>query len=89
MNQIDVVKKIADDMIGIGGIPSNQEFYEEFNYRVQDALNINPKRGDVVVKNFQYSDDATKWINKNNIDVISIADAGRFSEGVRIMYRVS
>ena len=89
MNQIDIIKKIADDMIGIGGIPSNEEFYEEFNFRVQAALNIDPKRGDVVVKNFQYSDDATKWINKNNIDVISIADAGRFSEGVRIMYRVS
>ena len=89
MNQIDVVKKIADDMLGIGGIPSNQDFYEEFNFRVQAALNINPKRGDVVVKNFQYSDDATKWINENNIDVISIADAGKFSEGVRIMYRVS
>jgi hypothetical protein len=44
MNQIDIVKKIADGMIGIGGIPSNQEFYEEFNFRVQMALNINPKR---------------------------------------------
>lgn len=89
MNQIDIVKKIADEMLGIGGIPSNQEFYEEFNCRVQVALNINHKRGDVVVKHFKYSDDATKWINKNNIDVISIADAGRFSEGIRIMYRVS
>ena len=89
MNQIDIVKQIADDMIGIGGIPSNQEFYEEFNFRLQTALNVNPKRGDVVVKNFQYSNGATKWINENNIDVISMSDAGRFSEGVRIMYRVS
>jgi hypothetical protein len=89
MNHIDIVKKIANDMIGIGGIPSNQEFYEEFNFRVQEALKINSKRGEIVVRNFQYSDDATKWINKNNINVVSIADAGRFSEGVRIMYRVS
>ena len=39
-NQIEIVKKIADGMIGIGGIPSNEEFYAEFDMRVRDALRI-------------------------------------------------
>ena len=40
MNQIEIVKDIADGMIGIGGIPSNEEFYHEFNFRFQSRLNI-------------------------------------------------
>ena len=39
-NQIEIVKDIADGMIGIGGIPSNEEFYAEFDMRVRDALRI-------------------------------------------------
>lgn len=39
--QIDTVKKIADGMIGIGGVPTNEEFYAEFDARVRAALNIN------------------------------------------------
>lgn len=39
-NQIERVKDIADGMEGIGGIPSNEEFYAEFNMRVMAALNI-------------------------------------------------
>jgi hypothetical protein len=39
-NQIDIVKDIADGMIGIGGIPSNEEFYAEFDMRVRAALRI-------------------------------------------------
>jgi hypothetical protein len=39
-NQIDIVKDIADGMIGIGGIPSNEEFYAEFDMRVREALRI-------------------------------------------------
>jgi len=39
-NQIEIVKDIADGMIGIGGIPSNEEFYAEFDMRVRAALRI-------------------------------------------------
>lgn len=39
-NQIDIVKDIADGMIGIGGIPNNEEFYVEFNSRVTSKLGI-------------------------------------------------
>ena len=39
-NQIEIVKEIADGMIGIGGIPTNEEFYEEFNSRVIAKLGI-------------------------------------------------
>jgi len=42
-NQIEIVKEIADAMIGIGGIPTNEEFYEEFNSRVTAKLGINFK----------------------------------------------
>ena len=38
--QIEIVKDIADGMIGIGGIPSNEEFYAEFDMRVRAALRI-------------------------------------------------
>lgn len=40
MNQIEKIKEIADSMIGIGGNPSNEEFYAEFDMRVRVALNI-------------------------------------------------
>lgn len=40
MNQIEIVKDIAEGMIGIGGIPNNQEFYAEFNSRLQASLGI-------------------------------------------------
>lgn len=40
MSQIDDVIAIAEGMIGIGGIPSNEEFYSEFNFRVQSKLAI-------------------------------------------------
>jgi ribosomal protein L33 len=39
-NQIEVVKDIAEGMIGIGGIPNNEEFYAEFNSRVTAKLGI-------------------------------------------------
>jgi hypothetical protein len=43
MNQIEVVKRIAESMYNIGGIPSNEEFYAEFNMRVKEALGIRDK----------------------------------------------
>jgi len=39
-NQIEIVKEIADGMIGIGGIPSNEDFYAEFDMRIKAALRI-------------------------------------------------
>ena len=39
-NQIEIVKDIAEGMIGIGGVPTNQEFYAEFNSRVASKLGI-------------------------------------------------
>lgn len=39
-NQIEIVKDVADGMIGIGGVPSNEEFYVEFDMRIKAALNI-------------------------------------------------
>ena len=43
----------------------------------------------VFCKNFQYSKQAVEWINNNNIkDVISMCDAGRGSEGVRLILKI-
>ena len=39
-NQIEIVKEILEGMIGIGGIPNNEEFYAEFNSRVMAKLGI-------------------------------------------------
>jgi len=39
-NQIEIVKDIADSMIGIGGIPNNEEFYAEFNSRVTAHVDV-------------------------------------------------
>lgn len=39
-NQIEIVKNIADGMIGIGGVPSNEDFYLEFNHRISVKLGI-------------------------------------------------
>jgi hypothetical protein len=44
-NQIDIVKDVADGMIGIGGIPTNEEFYAEFDFRVRVALRIGDVSG--------------------------------------------
>ncbi len=39
-DQIEIVKDVAEGMYGIGGIPSNEEFYAEFDMRVRLALQI-------------------------------------------------
>ncbi len=39
-NQIEIVRDIAEGMIGIGGVPNNKEFYAEFNSRVTAKLGI-------------------------------------------------
>jgi len=49
-SQIEIVKDISDGMIGIGGIPTNEEFYREFDMRVRASLRIH----DVVGQCEQY-----------------------------------
>lgn len=39
-NQIEITKKVADAMIGIGGIPNNETFYREFDMHLRNALGI-------------------------------------------------
>ena len=38
--QIEIVKDIAEGMIGIGGMPTNVEFYNEFDMRLRSALEL-------------------------------------------------
>ena len=67
-NQIEIVKDIADGMIGIGGIPSNAEFYAEFDMRVRSALRIH----DVVGRSEQLVCDVC-----GSTDVIEAPHMGR------------
>lgn len=62
--QIEIVKDIADGMIGIGGIPSNEEFYAEFDMRVRAALRIH----DVVGRSKQLTCPRCKSTNILNPD---------------------
>jgi uncharacterized protein YcnI len=39
-NQIEITKEIADSMLEIGGNPTKEEFYDEFNFRLKIALGI-------------------------------------------------
>jgi RNA polymerase subunit RPABC4/transcription elongation factor Spt4 len=39
-NQIEITKQIADSMQEIGGNPTREEFYEEFNFRLKVALGL-------------------------------------------------
>ena len=43
-NQIEKINDVLIGMIGIGGIPSNEEFYAEFDMRVRKALKISSSR---------------------------------------------
>lgn len=43
MNQFEIVKEILDEMLEIGGIPTNEEFYSEFNFRLKSKLGIDDK----------------------------------------------
>lgn len=36
----DIAKDVADSMLGIGGVPTAQEFYDEFNWRLKAALKL-------------------------------------------------
>ena len=40
MTQKEIIQDILRGMEGIGGIPSNQEFYAEFDFRLRSALGI-------------------------------------------------
>ena len=40
MTKEEIIQDILRGMEGIGGIPSNQEFYAEFDFRLRSALGI-------------------------------------------------
>jgi hypothetical protein len=46
-NQNDIIQDVLAGMVGIGGIPSNEEFYAEFDMRVREALGIDPENRDL------------------------------------------
>lgn len=48
-NQIDIIKEIADGMVGIGGVPNNEEFYAKFDSRVRSALNIDDTKSSLLL----------------------------------------
>lgn len=39
-NPLEITQDVLNGMIGIGGIPTNQEFYDEFNDRLKVALSL-------------------------------------------------
>ena len=39
-NPLEITQYVLNGMIGIGGIPTNQEFYDEFNDRLKEALSV-------------------------------------------------
>ena len=39
-NPLKITQDVLNGMIGIGGIPTNQEFYDEFNDRLKSALSL-------------------------------------------------
>ena len=39
-NPLEITQYVLNGMIGIGGIPTNQEFYDEFNDRLKSALSL-------------------------------------------------
>ena len=39
-NPLEITQDVLNGMIGIGGIPTNQEFYDEFNDRLKAALSL-------------------------------------------------
>ena len=43
-NPIDIAHEVADSMTGIGGIPSAQEFYDEFDSSLRAALGLSQKQ---------------------------------------------
>ena len=64
-NQIKIVKDIAEGMIGIGGIPSNGEFYAEFDMRLMDALNLGVQYKPIFLNS---------WFNKASYKKITLFD---------------
>lgn len=57
-NQIEIVKDIADGMIGIGGVPNNEEFIREFIFRVKASLLDNKKV--VTIEEWEANEDERK-----------------------------
>ena len=42
-NHIEIVIDIIEDMMGIAGVPTDEEFYREFDIRLRFALEISPR----------------------------------------------
>jgi hypothetical protein len=77
-----IVKDIAEGMIGIGGIPSANEFYSEFDFRLRAALfGGSEPIGEETVDEYLDDSEAYKGIRSRAIDISSqvnqfIADCG-------------
>ena len=42
-NHIEIVIDIVEGMMEIGGVPTDEEFYREFDFRLRSILQISPK----------------------------------------------
>ena len=42
-NHIDIVIDIVEEMLRVGGVQTDEEFYREFDIRLRAVLNISPK----------------------------------------------
>ena len=42
-NHIEIVIDIIEEMMGNGGVPTDEEFYQEFDMRLRFALEISPR----------------------------------------------
>ena len=43
----DVIKDVMKGMEGIGGVPTNEEYYAEFDERLRGALGLIKNHGDI------------------------------------------
>lgn len=55
-NHLSIINDVYNGMVGIGGIPSNEEFYSEFIFRLGNALGIK----------HQANNDIVDWIELEN-----------------------
>lgn len=71
-NQIEIVKNIADGMIGICETPSNEEFYAEFDTRLRTALNLKddkvPLPADKLIESLGEPSEGNEYTIKPNKD---------------------
>lgn len=58
----------------------------EYEYLAE--FGANKTKTNLEYKHFKYARDLVKWVNANAVEVISISDAGKFSEGQILYYRL-